>query len=371
MANPYAVNFGSIPFSTAPGAMFGAMGGTPAQAMAAIGPAYQSSYNAALDFNKQLGDTINTGYNTAMSQQLAGQQGILGLIDSYGQSSRNDISAANTRQRGDTSQSMISRGLGNTTILDAMNRGYNNDLARQNLVLDDQLARTRADYRDRFNQQNTMLSQQQLGFLERMTGQYPNAGLYGQLAAQFGAAEQARQNQSQLQDALNRAQQQAGAGRTMGAVGGGGNARPQSAFAPRVGGVSAPEYSPVGGAWGGTGAGINWGNYFPDLVNASDYYGNSFMGDAWDAIVGGIDGYDDGLAWGGGGDWGAGWDSAGEGYDPDLDWFYESLGDSNPYAAPAPSSSLMGDAWDALGGGVGGGVVGSDDWWGDDWEWGY
>lgn len=370
MANPYAVNFGAIPFSTAPGAMFGAMGGTPAQAMASLGPAYQSSYNAALDFNKQLGDTINTGYNTAMSQQLAGQQGVLGLIDSYGQSSRNDISAANTRQRGDTSQSMISRGLGNTTILDAMNRGYNNDLARQNLVLDDQLARTRADYRDRFNQQNTMLSQQQLGFLERMTGQYPNAGLYGQLAAQFGAAEQARQNQSQLQDALNRAQQQAGAGRTMGAVGGGGNARPQSAFAPRVGGVSAPAYSPVGGAWGGTGAGINWGNYFPDLVDASDYYGGSFMGDAWDALGG----------YGGDSFMGSAWDSLG-GYADDSSFMGSAwdalqpepssswMGDAWDAFQPEPqSSSFMGSAWDAFGGGS---VVGSDDWWGDDWEWGY
>lgn len=318
MANPYAVDFGGIPFSSAPGAMFGAMGGSPQQAMSALGPAYQSSYNAALDFNKQLGSTINTGYNRAMEQQLSGQQAILGDIAGYGDSSRHDIAAANTKQQGDAMQSLIGRGLGNFTVLDSAKRGYNDDLARQNLQLDDQLANMRAGYRNQFNQQNTGLAGNQLGFLERMTGQYPNAGLYGQLASQFGAAQQSAANQGQLQDALDRARTASQPGATMGAINGGGNARPQRAFGPQVGG---------GGDYGGGGGGFGGG------------YGGAFGGipmnpiDYMNPVAQGV--------YGGGGDWGE--DMGQIDFSP-----YLSEGQADPWSG----GSFMSDAWGALGGGA-------------------
>lgn len=366
-ANPYAVDFGAIPFSSAPGAMFGAMGGSPAQAMSALGPAYQSSYNAAMNFNKALGETTNRLYGTTMEQQLAAQQGILGLIDNYGGSSRADITAANTKQQGDAMQSMISRGLGNTTVLDSAKRGLNDDLARQNLQLDDQLAAMRANYRNMFSQQNTGLALNQAGFLERMTGQYPNAGLYGQLASQFGAAGQSAANQAQVQDALRRGQQAAaGGGGVMGAVGGGGGGQRQSAFGPAFSGVTSPGFGPMqtgsgvgvgAGAFGGgfsTGYGggggfdglfggaLDWGNNVynsgGDLYDTSamaDYGGGDWFGDLapvggdlswydpWGMYSGGDAGYSDPGFFGGAVDWAGSADSGGGDWSPFMDeWSY-------------------------------------------------
>lgn len=335
MANPYSVDFGNIPFSGAPGAMFGLMGGTPDQAMAALGPAYQSSYNAALDFNKGLGTTINTGYNRAMEQQLAAQQEIMSGLDGYGESSRRDIAGANTKQQGDMMQSMISRGLGNTTVMDSGKRGLNDDLARQNLQLDDQLAAMRANLRSQFSQQNTMLAQNQLGWLNSMTGQYPNAGLYGQLAAQFGAQRQSAANQAALQDALGRGRQQ-GIGAAPPGISGGGGGQRQRAYAPLVG---AP---PVGDGGGGGRAPASRGNGYPQgwfdsLVPASDYYTGQEtpwydLNDLYGSDVGGANDF---------------------GYYGDLygsDDFGNSLNDlyGSDVWGNGSDSSWLGGAWDAL-----------------------
>lgn len=290
MANPYSVNFSNIPFSAAPGAMFSGLGGTPQQAMAALGPAYQQSYSAALDFNRSLGDTINTGFNNAMTQQLAGQQGINDTIANYGNSARTDISAANTKQQGDMMQSMISRGLGNTTVLDSGTRGLSYDLQRQNLQLDDQLASMKAGYQNQFNQQNTSLAQNQLGFLNSMTGQYPNAGLYGQLAGQFGAAGQSAQNQGAINDALSRARQAAGGAPVSGAIGGGGGARPQSAFAPSYSAPQSPGYGSVGIGANAYSPAPSFGQYSTGMGDSGDpsaipsYYDAGGSYDPWNDV---------------------------------------------------------------------------------------
>ena len=344
MTNPYNVNFGSIPFSPAPGGMFANMGGSPQQAMAGLGPAYQQSYEAALGFNKALGDTINTGYNNAMQQQMAGQQGIMNMIAGYGGSARQGLIDQNVKNQGDMTQSMISRGLGNYTVLDAGKRGLDADYQKANLQLEDQLAAMRANYQNQFNLQNTGLSQAHMGFLERMTGQYPNAGLYAQLAQQYGAAGQSAANQRQIQDALR---QMGGGGFGMrsagGGIGGGGQGRAQTASYPYGGYnyIAAPDGIGYGGAgaWGAA-ANPNYNSGWNDKNSTIATDPNEFYGYGW--AGGGLSDADVGT-WGQGiidqgepdwlnmfdeaggnpqfNDYGYGWDNDGWlSYDPSMDF---------------------------------------------------
>lgn len=273
MANPYDINFSNIPFSNAGGAMLGGLGGTPQQAMSALGPAYQNSYNAALGFNQKLGETINSGYNQAMTNQLGGQQGIMDTIANYGQSAKQGITDAAAQQTGAADQSLIGRGLGNFTVMDAAHRGINYDAGKQNLQLQDQIAGMKAGYQNQAIGQNTNLAQDQLHFLNSMSGNYPNAGLYGQLASQYGAAGQSAANQAAYNkqlDAMKTAGQ--GGGGAMGAIGGGGGGARQSPFGAMPGTANGGGYSatPTGGGfamnqatggYGGAVAGVGAGAY--------------------------------------------------------------------------------------------------------------
>lgn len=336
MANPYAINFGSIPFSGAPGAMLAGLGGTPQQALSALGPAYQSSYNAALDFNRQLGDTINTGYNRTMEQQIAGQQGINDTISAYGQSAGQDLLDQYTRAKGSAAQGLISRGLGNTTVLDSVDRGLGYDYAKGGLHLADQLAAMRAGYQNQFNQQNTGLAGQQLGFLERMTGQYPNAGLYGQLATQAGAAQQSQQSQ----EAINRQLDEMGGGfsvnRAGGGIGAGGQGARQQAYSPGVGGVGSIGYASPTGAGIGAGAfGYASSPGFRPAMSGQANYGPQVEATGYYDEYAPVDyGYDDMGAYG----WAGGPEPPDSGYRSETDYggapmgdYYDLAGEDLPY----------------------------------------
>lgn len=245
-SNPYAVNFGQIPWgqSSFP-TNFGE-----------IGPAYNQNYANALNFNKNLGNTINTGYNTTMGQQLAGQDKAMAILDNYGQSARQNIADTTAQQQGAMQQSMIGRGLGNTTVMDAGTRGINYDAGKQNLQLSDQIAQQRVGLQNQFNQQNTGQANQQANFLERMTGQYPNAGLSAQLAQQYGAAAQSAKNQARYDEQLKGLKQSgfAGTGGGGGSIGGQLGYVPQRATSPGYGGGG-------GGVSGGFGGGFSRSPY--------------------------------------------------------------------------------------------------------------
>ena len=64
-------------------------------------------------------------------------------IDQYGNSMRDDLNRQNTQNLAAASQSAIRRGLGNTTILNSVQRGQNFDNTRQRMALEDQLLQNR------------------------------------------------------------------------------------------------------------------------------------------------------------------------------------------------------------------------------------
>lgn len=67
----------------------------------------------------------------------------MGRIDQYGQAARSDLNIKNKQALAAASQSAISRGLGNTTIRDSLQRGQNFDNSRQMMNLEDQLLQNR------------------------------------------------------------------------------------------------------------------------------------------------------------------------------------------------------------------------------------
>lgn len=322
-ANPYGVNFGNIPFAQS-------------QFPTGIGDlasTYQNNYSNALNFNQSLGNTINAGYNNAMQQQLGGQAGVMDTIANYGKSARQDLIDQNASRMGDVTQSMIGRGLGNTTVLDSAQRGVNYDTQKGNLQLDDQLAAMKAGYQNQFIQQNTGQANAQSNFLERMTGAYPQAGLYAQLAQQYGAAGQSAQNQAAYQDQLKKLQQAGYAGSGVsGAVGGGGGGQRQSAFGPQFyqPGTPSPGVTPTGGGfapqYGQTqyGVGLGAGAY-----DSGGYdYGNPGDFITWDGSGGG--------AYGAGGDWGG----------DTVPGAYDLSGEDQPYGGQSFSYGAGNNSFD-------------------------
>ena len=119
---------------------------------------------------------------------------------------------------------MIDRGLGNFTVSDAATRGINYDATKENLQLNDQIAQQKVGLQNQFNQQNTGQADQQAQWLNSISAPYPNAGMYGQLATQYGAAGQSALNRQQASDQFS--QMLAASKQGVPAAGGGGGVNP-------------------------------------------------------------------------------------------------------------------------------------------------
>lgn len=343
--NPYAIDFNTIPWGNAGASMFGALGGSPQQAMASLGPAYAGSYNDYLNFAKAQGQQINAGYNNAMAQQIGGQSGVMDTIANYGKSAAQQIKDTSAAQQGAAQQSLIGRGLGNFTVLDASRRGINADAMKQNLQLADQLAAMKAGYQNQFIGQNTNLAGQQLNFLERMTGQPPSAALYGQLAQQFGAGMRGMADQSQVQDALGRLQAAGNPQRVSGGIGAGGQGRPQQAFSPPYGYQgSTPGYGSGIGAGVGAAAYGGANPFFAGDVGTQSDTSTDFgsWSDPFGFVSSGLQDTSNDI-------------SAYSGYDPSLADTYQAMGDANPYEGYDPSLDSFYQSVDAYGYGSGAG----------------
>lgn len=72
-----------------------------------------------------------------------------GELSKVGGAARERIGMSRERRLGSSQQSLISRGLGNTTILDTAGRGIESDIGREQLSLDDMLARQRSGLEER------------------------------------------------------------------------------------------------------------------------------------------------------------------------------------------------------------------------------
>jgi hypothetical protein len=186
----------------------------PGAALMGVASNYASAYQDALQANQQNYQNVLQGYQQTLRDQQAAQQPILqgyrdlqsqvaGTIQGVDQSQRQAIADTYAQQRGQASQSLISRGLGNTTVQDAVNRGLTLDEQKAGVALSNQMAQLQAGYQSQLggaalnyqNQaamQNTALAGQQLGFMAGVQIPYPSASAYGSLASGLAGLQAAR-----------------------------------------------------------------------------------------------------------------------------------------------------------------------------------
>lgn len=306
----YQSGGGALPWGASAGGVIGA--GNNRGALAAN---YQNAYNQSLAQNQSNYNNIFSGYQGALASQQAAQKSlaggysqlygdVLGKIQTQGDSRNQAIADQYRASSGQMNQTMIDRGLGNTTVTSAVQRGNNLDQAKAYNQNTEQIAGLQAGYMSQLglaglkNQQdsymaNTGLLNRQLDFMNSVQAHYPDAGLYAQLAesnsGNRGAGNQGR-----------------------GTFGGGGGGTPGLGYAPRA----APGYYPSGdapsygsgsggfGAWAGTPFGSSGGSPYSDpFTGAGNYAGATGTGSGGDYGGGGGGGWMGALAsnYGGGG----------------------------------------------------------------------
>lgn len=122
-------------------------------------------------------------YKGNYTDNIAGYERLYRTQGQYGESERQRLNQDFARQLSSSQASMVSRGLGNTTVLDSAARGINYDRALASLTLNDQLL-----------QRQNQIAQQELQY----AGQYQQglAGLQGERLGYMGTAQQNTQAQN-------------------------------------------------------------------------------------------------------------------------------------------------------------------------------
>lgn len=280
--------------------LFNGLGGSPQQAMAALGPNYSNSYAGMLDFHKQQYGNVMGGYQKLMDNQNIAQQGILDTIKGVGQQNLQDNINRYDQLSADTMQGLINKGTGNATVQENLQIGLNRGLDQAQKGTYEGMAERLAGYQNQAINQNQNLGLAQLNWMNSITGQYPNAGMYGQLASQFGAGQQADADRAMMagqnayqqylaSDQANRTgargMNQAGGGGYMGSRGTFGNTQP---FISGVGGGMGP--TPTGGGYFGAATpiaapSVDWSGFdfgggaaSPDFGSWSDPFGDVSAG---------------------------------------------------------------------------------------------
>lgn len=264
MAGPADLSY-NLPLQTLQGQanQFQGLNGSPDQAIGQLGQNYANAYNSATALNQGIYQGTQTGYNNLrnqLSQQYSDIQAgyqkdygdVLGQIAGTNATNLKDINTQYAALSGSSMQDAVSRGLGNTTVQQNMQRGIALDQARATTASQNQFAQLQAGYGSQITgqalqaqqqgaQTQANLGQNQLNFGASVSAPYPNAGLYGQLAQMYGAQNEQNKNRALQQQALN----QAGARQPV-AAGSVGNQ-----LAP----FSGPQMGGYGGGSGGYGAG--------------------------------------------------------------------------------------------------------------------
>lgn len=280
---------GNLPWDNAGARMLqGVDWSNPDAAMKALGDNYANSYNNALAMNQRNYENILQGYQSTAGALAADQmetridyENLMTNVDnriaSLGGAERQRLNDLYAAQSGQQAQSLIDRGLGNTTVQNAVQRGLTLDHAKAGVGLNESIAGMQAQYmadlglerlgfRERSLERDANLATGQLDWQNSVDAAYPDAQAYGSLASQLGATGQANRDRLTMQDAVNRqmlAAQQPQSGRGGGAMMVGGGATPTQSVsygggrrplpaAASGGGSSAP---PLVGAGGGTGPG--------------------------------------------------------------------------------------------------------------------
>lgn len=161
---------------------------------------YGSDYQSALGYNQANYNNILAGYGQTMQSQQQAQnqvnQGwtglqnqVAGLLSTQGQSQAQQIQNQYTASAGQLNQQMTDRGLGNTTVQDAVQRGnqQSQELALNNnsqnyagLMANSmsQLGVGGLNQLSNAYQQNTGLAQNQLNWMNSVNAPYPNQANY-------------------------------------------------------------------------------------------------------------------------------------------------------------------------------------------------
>lgn len=120
----------------------------------------------------QLWKQINAGYGNTFADMM-------GLVQGQGDIARQGIADRYEMDRSSALQSLVDRGLGNTTVLDALNRGLLSDENRAYGMLDEQLRREKLGV--------YQVPLQQLQFQAGRTDQGPDMRMYATLMQMAGA----------------------------------------------------------------------------------------------------------------------------------------------------------------------------------------
>lgn len=250
MASPFGIN-ASLNFGGGGGCIFSNPAG-----------GYKAAYDEYMNLNKQNYNNILAGYRQISDQAYANQQAIAAgygalqtsvcnTIKDICASQMHNVQCTYTKLMGQTQQQAINAGLGNSTVLQSMQRGVTKCAAAAQTNVKNQFAQTRAGYmsnlglaalgyQDRANQQNMALGAQAMGFLSNVNIPPPDARAY---MSQYNT---------------NMARNMAPGGTTLGPMGGGaGGVQGLSNARGRIGNI--PGGSPGGGG-GGYGGGIGGSN---------------------------------------------------------------------------------------------------------------
>lgn len=172
---------------------------------------YNTAYQQALSVNQQNYNNITAGYQQTATYQQGAQAGItagyntlnaqvMGGIAGTDQANQQAINDMYAQQIGQQTQSMVDRGLGNTTVTQAVQRGLTLDQAKAQTDQANKFAYTYADYQSQLGQaglgyqnqavqQNVGLANQQLQFMNSVSAPYPDPSQYSQAAYQSGQAK--------------------------------------------------------------------------------------------------------------------------------------------------------------------------------------
>lgn len=172
---------------------------------------------------------MQTGYGQAQAGFLDRYSRGMADVNAFGNSQRSDLSQKYEQQLAQANQAAMRRGLGNTTVAGAMNRGVTSDYNRNSLALEDQLLQRRqatdqqlsGDYlqslmggatavsglRNANLQNATQLQQANLGrdaalsgdrlqFLASYTDEYPTLADISNLYLQSGVLEETKKTRA-------------------------------------------------------------------------------------------------------------------------------------------------------------------------------
>lgn len=168
----------------------------------AIKGEYQSAFNQAKAANEaRYAETLAgyaqqiRDYDVNANQIGQGYRDLLARQERIGDSQRLDLQDQYARNLAQAQQSLIGRGLGSSTVLDAANRGAGNDFARSKIDLSDSLARQYAavmgqklGFQGEYARTKAGLQGGRLGMMERRTDAYPELRDYLAMAQMDGAA---------------------------------------------------------------------------------------------------------------------------------------------------------------------------------------